>query len=153
MWGALRSLLVLVAAFTVGGALVATLHWQVTNKCLRAPTQPHAVEQVVEWGFCFDVHANSWVPMAAIGLVGHLLLLPLTLRPGLLPVLVANSVMAVAAGAYVHVTFRGFSILPFLDRVNSYLYPLVAVAAVWALSIALGWNASFLLRWILVGIA
>jgi len=73
-------MITLAAIFAGGGALVASLHWYVTNSCMRAPTQPHAVEQVVEWGFCFDVHANSWVPAAALGLAVQLLAIPLTMR-------------------------------------------------------------------------
>lgn len=45
------------------GLVIATCLWYVSNKFLLKPT---IREQDVEWGFCFDVHLNAFIPILVI---------------------------------------------------------------------------------------
>ena len=45
--------------------MVATCLWYVSNKFLMKPTM-NAMKQDVEWGFCFDVHLNAFIPILVI---------------------------------------------------------------------------------------
>ena len=47
------------------GLVVATCLWYVSNKFLMKPTM-NAMKQDVEWGFCFDVHLNAFIPILVI---------------------------------------------------------------------------------------
>jgi hypothetical protein len=78
------------------------------NAYLLAPSL-HAVSQSVEWGYCFDVHCNSFVPWFMLTYVVQLLLLSVVLRDGIVAVLVSNVLYLCASGAYWYITFLGYS--------------------------------------------
>lgn len=45
------------------GLVIATGLWYVSNNFLLKPT---VRDQDVEWGFCFDVHLNAFIPILVI---------------------------------------------------------------------------------------
>lgn len=133
LWLALGS----VAQYLVLGGLVASFTVWLCNAHLRGPAQPHTVEQKVEWMYALDVHANAFWVLFLLLHLGQLLLLPLLAGPGFSCMLLGNSLYAAALGVYVYLTFRGFLVLPFLQRPSLLLYPLVPLALGLLLSIAL----------------
>ena len=42
--------------------MIATGLWYVSNKLMK----PNLRDQDVEWGFCFDVHLNAFIPILVI---------------------------------------------------------------------------------------
>ncbi|CAG9461896.1 unnamed protein product [Pedinophyceae sp. YPF-701] len=132
----LASIWLVASAVTVDflglGCVVATVGWYTANRYLkrRAPHK-HAVDSSVEWLYAFDVHCNSWLPTNLILSVLQLLLCPLLLRSGTLPVLLSLLLHGAAAGYYFWLTFLGYSTLPFLERSRSIVWwPAVAFVGV-----------------------
>eukprot|EP01134_Creolimax_fragrantissima_P002996 CFRG2996T1 len=107
------------------GCVIATAGWHVSNKYLRLST-PHTVAEKVEWGYCFDVHCNSFFPLAIILNVIQLLLMPLLNKQTFISVLLADTVYLFAVGSYIYITFLGYTALPFLGNTMIFLYPAVA---------------------------
>jgi hypothetical protein len=80
----------------------------ISNKYLRVHSL-HSVEQSVEWLYSFDIHCNAFFPLFLILYVLQYFLLPFLLTDGFLPILVSNSLYAVAFCYYHYITFLGYS--------------------------------------------
>lgn len=72
-------------------------------------TPLHSTEQAVEWAYAFDVHCNSFFPMALITYVLQFCFLSIINRSGWLSAFVADTMYLVAASWYCYVTFLGYS--------------------------------------------
>lgn len=104
--------------------------------------RPSPSRESVEWLYAFDVHCNAFVPLYALLHVAQFLLLPLLMRPGFAPALLSNLLYAAAFSVYHYLTFLGYSELPFLHRCECFVYPIVGVLLLFALSLPLGINAT-----------
>ena len=154
VFGSVRSILttVFVDLLLVAFA-VATAGQAVANRFLRKPAGAggygtnFAVEQPVEWGYCFDVHLNSWIPVMLVNGALQYLLSPVLLRRG--PFANALSVLLWGASLvyYGFLSFLGYTTLPTIApaRAKALLWwPLVAVTVAAPLCVMFGIN---LTRW------
>ena len=80
----------------------------ISNKYLRVHSL-HSVEQNVEWLYSFDIHCNAFFPLFLILYVVQYFLLPVLLTDGFLPLLLSNSLYAIAFCYYHYITFLGYS--------------------------------------------
>ena len=127
--------------FVLIGIVVASLGWFLANKFLRAQTTMHAVEQTVEWAYCFDVHCNAFFPLFLITYVLQLCLISFLTLDNALSLLVGNTMYLVAALYYNYITFLGYAALPFLHRTVMILYPSLVFFLIYLGSL-FGWHMS-----------
>lgn len=122
------------------GILIASLLWLITNRYLIV-SPPRG--QDVEWGYAFDVHLNAFFPLLMILHLFQLAFLNTVINHDLfISRLFGNTLWLIAIGYYIYITFLGYSALPFLKNTRSLLYPMTALAMVYILSLAFGWNFS-----------
>ena len=67
------------------------------------------MEQSVEWLYSFDIHCNAFFPLFLILYVLQYFLLPFLVADGFLPILVSNTLYAIAFIYYHYITFLGYS--------------------------------------------
>ena len=132
--------------FLLLGVALSTVGWWLSNTYLhdRGP-------EAVEWLYAFDVHCNAFVPLYLLLHVGQYLLLPLLLRPGVLSLLLSNSLYAVAFSVYHYLTFLGYSELPFLQHCECFVYPIALVVLAFALSLLINMNCTTTVAYIYFG--
>lgn len=119
--------------FACVGVLAATTAWYLANRYLLVENAgSHTTDQRVEWMYAFDVHCNSFFPLFILLYVVQYFLLLVFLRDGFVFTVLANSAYAVAFSYYFYVTFLGYNVLPFLQHTTVFLYPVVAVVALFA---------------------
>jgi hypothetical protein len=129
------------------GCLLGSLCREIANRHLVVHQSTSHVRQQVEWLYAFDIHCNSFVPVFLILYGLQLFLLPLVLREGLVPLIVANTLYAAALSWYWYITHLGYRSLPFLSSTQVFLFPIAAVLVLFVAMIVgypfgLGWNAS-----------
>jgi hypothetical protein len=142
------------------GCIVATFYWFLANKYMRASRSSFEAngswnrasvaerERVgatassndkllrVEWLFAFDVHCNSFVPLFVSLYVGQLVLSPILAQTGFIAAFLSNLLFAISLSYYHYCQFVGFNSLPFLEKTEFMLYPvLVLIASIVPLSI------------------
>merc|ERR1711862_519439 len=88
-------------------------------------------------GYAFDIHCNSYVPFFMLAYIAQFCLLPVLNSESATAAFFANMLYALAFSAYFYVTHLGYRALPFLTRTEFYLYPMVTVFVLFAVSIAL----------------
>jgi UNC-50 family len=122
--------------FLTVGIVVASLCWRIANTRLlvHGSQMPHSVDQSVEWLYAFDVHCNSFFPTFFLLYVVQYFLLPFLLRESRLATLVSGILYFVAMVYYFHVTFLGYSTLPFLQNTRVFLFPLVFCAVLFVVT-------------------
>ena len=81
----------------------------------------------VEWLFAFDVHCNSFVPLFVALYLGQLILSPLLSQRGFICALLSNILYGLSLSYYHYCQFVGFNSLPFLERTEFLLYPVVGL--------------------------
>lgn len=125
------------------GCVIATLLWWISNNFLRTK-QPFAVEESVEWAYCFDVHCNAFFPLLLVLHVVQLLLLGIVNHDWFFSVLVADTLWAIALCYYIYITFLGYSVIPFLNSkvLALFLVPIMLVFCMYVIAIVLQWNIS-----------
>lgn len=113
--------------FYVSGIIIATVSWFISNKLfnpqfgvLTTFSQASRYNiNYIDWGFCFDVHCNSFLIIWCLLYLLQFFLLPLlTVKTSFLSLLLGNTLYFVAIGHYFIITFYGFNSLPFVG--NSY---------------------------------
>jgi hypothetical protein len=86
--------------------------------------------------FAFDVHCNSFVPLFVSLYVGQLVLSPILAQTGFIAAFLSNLLFAISLSYYHYCQFVGFNSLPFLEKTEFMLYPvLVLIASIVPLSI------------------
>lgn len=138
---------VVVIHLYLASAALATVAWMLASTRLKSESiSAHAMGSArVEWLFAFEIQCNAFVPVFVLLYVVQYLLLPLLLQPGILALLLSNTLFAAAASWYSYLLFLGYSVLEGARvlsgaRVFLMLPPLVAVAFLAAT--ASGTNAS-----------
>lgn len=107
--------------FYLTGIVIATVSWAVTNKLfnntvgLGGPSR-HNINYI-EWGFCFDIHCNSFLIIWCLLYLVQFLMLPLIrIKGSFFSLLLGNSLYFGSIGYYFVVTFYGFNSLPFISN-------------------------------------
>jgi len=109
--------------FIIPGLVIATFTWWFSNKFLRV-SSVHSVEQKVEWGFAFDLHCNSFIPVFFFLFLVQLLFIPILLKDNFFATFLGNTLYLVALIHYTFITYLGYNTLPFLQRTIIFLYPI-----------------------------
>jgi hypothetical protein len=113
------------------GCAIATLYWYLANRYMRAKNSSSRgsgdSNSSVEWLFAFDVHCNSFVPLFVALYVGQLILSPLLAQRGFICALLSNLLYGLSLSYYHYCQFVGFNSLPFLERTEFLLYPVVGL--------------------------
>jgi len=120
------------------GMVAASCFWLFCNKCLLQ--HPRSSGNKIEWGFCFDVHLNSFLPFFVILHGAQLPFLWFILNQHYFSLLLGNTFWLVAAGYYWYITFLGYNIQPQLQKSSVYLAPLVATALFFVISLIFKFN-------------
>ena len=132
--------------FLLLGAALSTAGWWLSNTYLhdRGP-------EVVEWLYAFDVHCNAFLPLYLLLHVVQYLLLPVLLRPGVLSLLLSNSLYVAAFSVYHYLTFLGYSELPFLHHCECFVYPIALIILAFVLSLLVSINCTATVAYIYFG--
>ncbi|KNC82944.1 hypothetical protein SARC_04791 [Sphaeroforma arctica JP610] len=140
-WWKLLSFALWVILFdcVVIGCIISTAGWHLSNKYLRLET-PHTTDEKVEWGYCFDIHCNSFFPLVLILHVLQLVLMPLLNKQTFISVFLADTLYLCAVSSYIYITFLGYSTLPFLGNTVALLFPAVAMLGTYIMCILLQIN-------------
>jgi len=112
--------------FVLHGVVLASCAWFISNKYLRVSSF-HGVEQRMEWMYAFDIHCNSFFPLFLVLYVIHYFLLPFLVSPTLMAAIIGNALYAVALCYYLFITSLGYSMLPFLEKTEVFLYPMAPI--------------------------
>merc|ERR550532_441970 len=141
VWGFIKFLLYVIFVDLIGvGLVIATCLWYVSNKFLLKPT---IREQDVEWGFCFDVHLNAFIPILVILHFVQLFIYHAIIEKDMfIATLLGNSMWLLALSYYIYITFLGYSSLNMLTRTHYFLAPLTILAVFYLFTLCLNWNLS-----------
>lgn len=136
------------------GVVVASAGRVIANQHLMtAERSASHVKQNVEWLYAFDVHCNAFVPLFVLLYGVQFFLLPLVLGTSLLSLGVSNTMFAVAFAWYFYITHLGYRALPFLSHTEVFLFPIVAILAIYVFNFVgypfgVGFNASRIIAYI-----
>jgi len=126
--------------FLTVGILIATIGWWASNTYLRVVNGIHSVDQKVEWLYAFDIHCNSFFPLFLILYVAQYFLLPVVLGGGFFSTFLANTMYVIAFSYYFHLTFLGYSALPFLQHTIYFIYPIGLVIITYLVTLFSNFN-------------
>ncbi|KAK9480563.1 UNC-50 family-domain-containing protein [Lipomyces japonicus] len=116
--------------FLVVGVVVATIGWVVTGRFLkqrsgRATLNVNPQESELEWAYCFDVHCNAFLIIWFALYVVQFILLPVIIRESWFSLLLGNLLYLGAFSYYIVITYLGYNALPFLERTEFILSPIL----------------------------
>lgn len=126
-------LYMVVVDFLAVGIVVSTVMWLVATKFMMRPNLPPGTS--LEWAYSFDVHCNAFLTIYVLLYVVQFILLPVIDRSNWLSMFVGNTLYCAALGQYFVVSFIGYSYVPFLQRTNILMAPIVAIAVIYFLSL------------------
>eukprot|EP00088_Acartia_fossae_P010696 TRINITY_DN15349_c0_g1_i1.p1 TRINITY_DN15349_c0_g1~~TRINITY_DN15349_c0_g1_i1.p1 ORF type:complete len:284 (-),score=53.74 TRINITY_DN15349_c0_g1_i1:362-1162(-) len=127
------------------GAVISTVLWYVSNKFLLRPGHK---DKDVEWGFCFDVHLNAFLPLLIILHFLQIFIYHIFIeRDWFVSTWFGNTLWLIALGYYIYITFLGYKSLDILQRTHVFLYPLTVLVMFYIFSLAFNWNLSRSLMW------
>ncbi|KAK0290686.1 hypothetical protein LTR35_000118 [Friedmanniomyces endolithicus] len=94
-----------------------------------------AREEVLEFGYCFDVAIRAFLPIWTFLYLLQFLLLPLIARDYWVSNLFGNTMYLLALSYYFVITFLGYNALPFLSRTEVLLAPIPVLVILWIISL------------------
>lgn len=110
--------------FLFFGMCIATFMRWFANKHMKSPGLV-SVAVHVEWLYAFDIHCNAFFPFFVLLYVVQYFLSPILIQKSFLSCVLANALYAFAGCYYLYITFLGYSILPFLQRTERFLFPCI----------------------------
>ncbi|KAK6453976.1 UNC-50 [Scheffersomyces xylosifermentans] len=122
VWDVLKLIVYMVLVdFYLTGIVIATVSWFITNKLfnntygsLGAASKYNL--NYIEWGFCFDIHCNSFLIIWCLLYLVQFMLLPLLrIKKSFFSLILGNSLYFGSIGYYFVITFYGFNSLPFIS--------------------------------------
>lgn len=157
-WDIIKLILYMVVIdFYLTGCVIATISWFVTNRIFNNGIMGSKYSlNYIEWGFCFDIHCNSFLVIWGLLYILQFLLLPiLRIKNSFIAMFLGNSLYFGSVGYYFIITLYGFNSLPFItntginnlnnsDNPARYLQLLI-VAGILPL-LALGWIIALAFR-------
>lgn len=138
--------------FYLTGFIISTISWLLTNRLLNKSWGINRFNvYYIGWGFCFDVHCNSFLIVWCILYLLQYILLPLiTVKDSFLSLLVGNSLYFISAAQYFVITFYGFNSLPVSNDNPNKILQLIIVGGIlpvigllWIISLALRINVAY----------
>jgi len=136
--------------FLLVGAVIATAVRWYANRAMRV-VRLHAIDQQIEWLYSFDIHCNSFFSVFLLLFCLQYFLLPLILSDSWFGCLLGNSLYLAALISYCYGTFLGYAALPFIDKPQRLLYPLVIAIPFYLLCSLLRINLAWYLLTIYFG--
>ncbi|KAI5961413.1 uncharacterized protein KGF55_004036 [Candida pseudojiufengensis] len=102
--------------FYIMGIIISTITWIVTNKIFNLDSQISKYSiNYIEWGFCFDIHCNSFLIIWCLLYLVQFILLPIIrIKNSILGLIIGNTLYFGSIGYYFIVSFYGFNSLPFI---------------------------------------
>lgn len=146
--------------FYLTGIVIATITWLFMNKLFKDGIQFSKYNvNYVSWGFCFDIHCNSFLIIWCLLYVVQFILLPIIrIRRSVIALVLGNLLYFGSIGYYFVVSFYGFNSLPFISAnfsttnnkksparilqlvVIAGILPLLALA--WLITLIFGFNVA-----------
>lgn len=151
-------LYMVVIDFYLTGFVISTVLWFIINRLFNSRSSSGL--NYVEWGFCFDIHCNSFLIIWCLLYIVQFLLLPvLRIKESIFALFLGNSLYFGSVGYYFLITLYGFNSLPFVTStgINNYtnsenparLLQLIIVTGIlpalvigWLISLGLGFNVA-----------
>lgn len=147
-WGVIKSpsavfigrsvLHMVIIDFLAIGFVISTVSWFLTNKFFKSSdivsldeTERQDSGDTVEWGYCFDVHCNSFLLIWVLLYLVQLILLPILVMDNFVSRLLGNTLYFFSWSQYVLITFYGYNSLPFLRKTEFILVPIPVFAIMW----------------------
>lgn len=97
-------------------------------------------DELLEWAYCFDIHANSfliiWINLYLI----QYILLPILVMKNFIGRFLGNTLYLVTFGYYCLNSFYGYNILPFLCKTEFILIPVPLFCILWFVLTISGFN-------------
>ncbi|RLV94715.1 Protein GMH1 [Spathaspora sp. JA1] len=137
--------------FYLTGVIIASITWFISNRLFNM--NQYSVNYI-EWGFCFDIHCNSFLVIWGLLYVVQFILLPIiTLKHSIIGLIIGNSLYFGSIGYYFIITFYGFNSLPFISNNSgdtstsspAKLLQLIVIAGILPL-LAIGWLITIIVR-------
>ncbi|MDC6272206.1 unc-50 family protein [Acetobacter pasteurianus] len=108
--------------FYLFGIIISTVTWVVTNRLFNLEMgkgTPGGFSRYsvnyIEWGFCFDIHCNSFLIIWCLLYVVQFVLLPIIrIKKSIVALILGNSLYFGSIGYYFIVSFYGFNSLPII---------------------------------------
>lgn len=103
--------------FYLTGIVIATVTWILMNKLFNDGIQFSKYNvNYVSWGFCFDIHCNSFLIIWCLLYVVQFVLLPIIrIKGSIISLVIGNLLYFGSIGYYFVVSFYGFNSLPFIS--------------------------------------
>lgn len=89
-----------------------------------------------------QITIRTFIPLFVHLYVLQFLLLPVLTSTRVLPTLLSNTLHLAAFSHAIYIAFLGYSGLPSLQSTHLLLTPIVALAALWVICSAVGWNST-----------
>ncbi|KAK9462604.1 UNC-50 [Lipomyces oligophaga] len=132
--------------FLLVGAIISTIAYFAIPRFLRQ-RQTRGVmamaqqDSTLEWAYCFDVHCNSFLIIWFALYVLQFVMLPIIIKDNWLSLFLGNTLFFAAISYYIVITYLGYTILPFLERTELLLLPIIPVSILYVISL-FGYNVS-----------
>lgn len=103
--------------FYLTGIVISTVTWILVNRLFNPGVQFSSYNiNYISWGFCFDIHCNSFLIIWCLLYVVQFLLLPvIRIKHSIFALLVGNLLYFGSIGYYFVVSFYGYNSLPFIS--------------------------------------
>jgi len=127
-------LLMVFRDFLLSGVLIATVLWFLSSRLIaQSPTSP--ADQAVEWAYAFDVHINAFFPFFLTLYIAQLFLIAVITQDNWPCLWVGNTLYLAAFAQYTYGVYIGLNALPFLEKTEWFLAPLVPLFVVYFISL------------------
>ncbi|KAK9464436.1 UNC-50 [Lipomyces arxii] len=116
--------------FLLVGSIVATAGWFLAGRFLkhrstRGVMSMSQQDTNLEWAYCFDVHCNAFLIIWLCLYVLQFVMLPIIVKDNWFCMLLGNLLYLGAFSYYTVITYLGYSALPFLERTEMILFPIL----------------------------
>ncbi|KGK37279.1 hypothetical protein JL09_g3567 [Pichia kudriavzevii] len=99
-------------------------------------------DSILEWSYCFDIHCNAYLMIWLCLYFVQFFCLPLLRMNNFLSTLVGNTLYFFALSYYFLITFYGYNALPFLQKTEYLLSPIIGFVAAWLVLSLSGFNVA-----------
>lgn len=126
--------------FFIVGFVLSTICWVSVNRFLSKKgrgqeTIGAVTEGDLEWGYCFDVHCNSYLIIWINLYLVQFVLLPVLKMDNFISLFLGNALYFGSWCYYIVITFYGYNLLPFLEHTQLILFPIAALGVLFFFSL------------------
>lgn len=151
-------LYMVIVDFILFGLVIATIGWIFANKFLLQ-SDAHIMgeslsnnsilnfihkfivfDSILEWSYCFDVHCNAYLIIWLCLYFIQFFFIPLITMNNIFSTIIGNSLYFIALSYYFLITFYGYNALPFLQKTEYLLAPVILFVITWLILTISGIN-------------